>query len=795
MGRFYSMTLRTAGVSVLALMAGAAFAQDAAADEAPGEADIVITANKVAQNVQDVPKSVQVVGSAALQRQNVTNISELTKLVPTVSGVGQSLNMRGVGTGASTVGSQSKVGITLDDVPLPSRSNIANYLIDIERIEVLPGPQGTLAGRNATGGLINMVTRSPSDDDWMGFVNLLATTDGERSASGYVSGPISDKISVSLSQYYRGFQGLYKNVLLDKWASDYVYGTRSKIEFRPTETFTLTGTFFYQRAHRNGVAGGGGQPLGGNPIILAGGDTSVVFGSDIKGRTFAQLQPGVTPGPRNNKYASFLNGTSQSTSVGGVLKAELDLPGDHTLTSITSHLDERSPIHADNLAIALPIADFIVRPEWDGFGNYYNGSRYTTQEIRLNSSAGGRFHYVAGVFYSDLRQRYDYQRFFQPVNWKRTFNTKAISAYAHADFDVTEQLKILGGIRYEHDKIDYNWTFLPILAASKVTSDGIVRNFPTTNTLIVNKGNSSGDFVNFDFGAQYKVTPDVMLYATYAQAKQGPIYDAELNVIAITGRELTPLPMERVRNIEFGIKSQFLDRRVTFNLSAFQGTYDNYQAQTSVPNEDPLQPPTLRVYPVGKVRTRGIEFTLDTHLVETLRTSLNVAYTDAKILSFPNAPCYTGSVAVLAPVGTVPCSIIPATPTSATFNTQGNLAGKSLNNAPKIRASLSVDYSIPVGSDGLEFYIAPLVKYASKYRTDLLRLPTSYLGATTYVDLNVGVRNDAWTAEVFVRIFFKEFEEGYTVSATGFTPNNRILNRVLDRINNRYAGVRLRASF
>ncbi len=152
-------------------------------------------------------------------------------------------------------------------------------------------------------------------------------------------------------------------------------------------------------------------------------------------------------------------------------------------------------------------------------------------------------------------------------------------------------------------------------------------------------------------------------------------------------------------------------------------------------------------------------------------------------------------MAVQGPIGSAPCNIVPATPTSAAFNTQGNLDGVSLNNAPKIRATFTFDYGIPLGDNGMEFYIAPLIKYASKYRTDLLRLPTSYLGATAYVDLNVGLRNEGWIAELFVRNLFKEFEQGYTISASGFTPGTGILSRVFDRINNRYAGVRLRANF
>ena len=178
--------------------------------------EVVVTALKRAENVQDIPKQVQVVAQETLKQNNITSVTDLRKIVPSISGSG--LSMRGVATGASSLGANGKVGIVLDDVPIPSRAAFANNLLDIERVEVLPGPQGTLAGRNAAGGLINMVTANPSTSGLTGKINFLATTDFEYQGSMFLSAPITDKLGFSFSQQYSQFRGLTYNIVDGKWA-------------------------------------------------------------------------------------------------------------------------------------------------------------------------------------------------------------------------------------------------------------------------------------------------------------------------------------------------------------------------------------------------------------------------------------------------------------------------------------------------------------------------------------------------------------------------------------------------
>ena len=794
-GLFIGTALAFAGAAT------GAFAQTAASSASADVAavdTVIITANKVSENVQNVPKSVQVVTSATLQRQNITDISDLQKLVPTIAGVGQTLSIRGVGTGASTIGAQSKVGIVLDDVPQPSRSTIANNLMDIERVEVLPGPQGTLAGRNATGGLINLVTRGPTSE-WTGSAQGLATGDGERQAALFVAGPINEKVQISASQYFRGYRGLYKNIFLDKWSNDYVYGTREKVRVQLTDSLSFDGTVFYQYFHRNGVGGQGGGPNGGNPIIYAVAPPANYFQTgDVRtpAGNFAQLQPGVTPGIHNNEYASNRNGTAETSSGGAVARATYTLPNDVSFTLISSYMKESNPIHTDYCGCVSNIQDLNLRPEYQGFVDILNKTKNTNHELRINSAAAGRLHYVAGIYYSDLQQTYNYQRVGPgPVDWLRDFYNKSISAYAHADFDVTDKLKIQGGVRYEKDKISYNWTFLPLLATSKATTAGL-RTLPDINVLKKSSSSDSDSFVNFDAGAQYKIATDIMAYLTYSQASQGPIYDSEDNLVAFgpnamspATNKLQPLAQEHVKNVEAGFKSQLFDRRLTLNVSAYYAKYQNYQVQTNVPNPDPNAPPTLKVASVGQVRTTGLEMNAAARISEHLRGDLNAAYTVARILDFPNAPCYNGAT-----LGVDGCVRVGTG--AAAYNTQGNLAGELLNRAPKLRMTASFEYSHPIGTGGLELYVTPLVKYATSQRNDLLRLPTSYIPATTIVDLNIGLRNDKITGEFFVRNLFKEFAQTYGVVATGFTnAGTGFRNTVLDRNNTRYFGMRVRYNY
>jgi iron complex outermembrane receptor protein len=740
--------------------------------------EVVVTANKQVENIQDVSKSIQVVGGSALEEHNITSIGDLQKLVPTIAGEGQTLAIRGVATEASTVNAPNKVGIVLDDVPLPSSTTYANNLYDIQRIEVLPGPQGTLAGRNATGGLVNMVTYGP-EPELTGHVNLLGTSDEQYRASVVVAGPINDSIQFSTSLYNDWFQGLTKNINLDKWSSSRTYGLRQKLKFLVTDNFTVDLTGFYQKDHQDGdllVA----------PFESVSDDMN--WFADIYRRPFSEFQPGTTASRDNTEFASPRNGENTTTDKGGIASFSYVLPSDLTLTWINSYMEEDFDRDQDFGLGMIPLEDLngLARPEYDGFVHQTKDIEYYTSEFRINSPADQPLRYVAGLFYSNEKSEIDFERLLFQTSNLRHFDTETLATYAHAEYDLTDQWTIEGGIRYEADEVDFDWTGRPLPETTKVNSDGMVRPVRAGADPFFATGDDDADFINFDIGAKYQMTPDVMFYATYAEAEQGPIYDSSDNVSASAGT-LETLPQESVEAFEAGMKAQFFDQKLTLNVSLFHSEYEDYQVQTSV-----IDPTTglvaRKLSSVGKVRTKGVEVFASAFPTDRLRIDFNLAYTDAKILDFPNAPCYIN--APVGPPGSDCYTVNAGTPSE--FDTQGNLAGESLNRAPKVRATLILDYSVPLdiqGQGGMEAFIAPLVKYQSKQHTELLLDPTSFIDAKTFGDINLGVRSDNWTAELFVN------NVGKTTQRT-FIPQqgNRgtAFQNVIERVNERYYGARFR---
>ena len=742
-----------------------------------GFEEIVVTAQKRVENVQDIPKSVQVVAATQLRENNITELDDLRKIVPSISGAG--LSIRGVASNASSIGAQSKVGIVLDDVPQPSRATLANNLLDIERVEVLPGPQGTLSGRNATGGLINMVTRSPSMSGFSGNASVLVTDDHQVQAGAYITGPISDTLAFSVSGYENYFRGLSRNTKNNMWRNTDTHGIRAKLLFKPDDRLSVTLTGYYQRSYSQ--PGGIGSDV---YSFISKPQDQIFSPFDVRtpGRTMAQLKPGVTPGPNNIDFYSEVVGNSVTKDYGGILRLEYEVGG-ATITSITSYLREKNPQLQPFLGISL--VDMNFRPEFDGYAHVYNETDYKTQEIRIASSKPGPLQYVAGVFYSDNTNTYDYVRYFFPVNWERDFGQTSMAAFGHLQYELPTGTTIQGGLRYESNKVNYQWIFNPILATTKTTANGTVINFPLTNVASTSAGNDKQDFVNYDFGVQQKLTDDVMAYVIYSKASQGIVYDAEDNTVAVKGK-LSTLPAERVRNVEVGLKTAWFNNRLIFNINYFNGKYDNYQVSTlTFDATNPNAVPVLKLAAVGKVRTEGVEATANVIVNDWLRINSNLSYTNAKIIDFPNAPCFQNQTAAQ---GCLP-AVAPLTGTN-----QGNLAGKSLASTPKWNIVISPSVNIPIGSSDWKFFGSTTYRYQSKQNTDLLGNPLSSLAAASYVNASIGVSNKTFRFELIGNNLTNTSRETFSNTLWGFSGAS-VLVRNLARNNYRYFGARAAVNF
>jgi iron complex outermembrane recepter protein len=780
----HTRSIFLAGTALLAFSGLSTAAQAQAVDE------IVVTAQKRAENVQDIPKQVQVVSVEVLRENNVTNLNDLRKLVPSISGTGNSI--RGVATSATSISANSKVGTVLDDIPIPSRASGVNNLLDIEQVEVLPGPQGTLAGRNATGGLINLVTRKPQLDGYTGLASATMTSDHEYIAGAYVSGPISDNLAFSLSGNFQRFRGLKYNIKNGVWASNENSGIRAKLMWKPDDNTEITGTYSYYREHSKGTPNRG--PVFSQINVPL---TSITSALDIRTpkRTFADLFPGITPGPKNRGYYSAFQERQHRISQTGILRYERDFEAG-TFTAIASILEERAPQLQDTNTYTL--VDMNIRPEYDGYAHVGNSTDYKTLEFRFASDIDQKFTYLVGAFFSDNENGYDYTRYYQPVNWNRTFGQTNGAAFGSVSYTLDTGTTLRGGLRYEKDYIDYVWVFNEIGPISKTSQNGTVLNFPKQNDYRQSDGSASDDFINYDLGLQQKFGEDVMAYVTYGVADQGPIYDAEDNTVAIV-RDLTPVESETVKSVEFGVKSQWFERRLTLNVNVFNSTYQNYQASTNVPDPlNPLSVPVLKLNSVGEVQTKGVELTSAARFGEGFRLNVAALYNKATINKWLNAPCYPQQSVAFGCITAVVPGEVTARPT------QPDLSGRTLASAPKLKLTVNGSYERSLDfMEDLSFRASVTARYASKQNTLLLGDPAKQLPATTYVDANIAFTRGDYELSFFVNNLFKEFAETFGhQSAPGITnfprlPTGewRVKTRDLDRNNDRYVGVTLKGRF
>ncbi len=788
-----SFLYSTTAFAFAALTVSNAFAQAPASGALE---EVVVTANKRVENVQDVPKQVQVVSSIVLKEQNITSVNDLQKIVPSLAGNG--LAIRGVATGSTTISANSKVGIVLDDVPIPSRAGSANNLLDIERTEVLAGPQGTLAGRNATGGLINLVTRSPSLSAYHMILQAAATTDFEYTAAAYITGPINDKLAFSASTYYQRFRGLRYNRMNGVWDSNETEGIRGKLLIQPNEDLkiTLTGNYSYAFTKGNGsqVFAFIGVP-----------QSSLTNSFDLQTprRTFAQLLPGTVPSFDNVSYYSPRQPKGKTINKTAIARVEKTLNEDNLLTVVASILQEKNP----NLQNQFPLTltDMNIRPEYDGWAHQISGSTYKTFETRLTSTNAGPLTYIGGVFLSDNTNTYDYTRYYLPVNWARSFTQSNGAAYGSVSYEFPTGTTLRGGARYEKDMISYKWIFYEIAATTKTSENGRVIAFPAINPMLQSQSSFEDSFINYDFGVQQKVGDDIMLYATYAKANQGPLYDAEDNVVANGGNTqatvgtLLPVPSEKVKSYEFGVKSQWFDRRLTLNVNYFNSTYDNYQTRTNVTAaNDPTARPVLKLNAVGSVVTKGIEYNISAVPVTGLRVTLNGTYNIAKIQDFKYAPCYTRQTVAGGCVnGVVPGEVNPR-------DYQLNLAGNPLASAPKTRINSTVSYTHPLGLlPDTDFQISGTVRYNSSQITDILGDPLTRRDAATYYNANFSLMHGPYKLDFSGINLTKTNREtygtalpgGFTAPPRGADGSSQILTRNLSRDNARYYQVRLSYEF
>ena len=706
--------------------------------------DIIVTAQKRAENVQDVPLAVSVVTPAQLQTAGVRQFQDLNKIAPslTIRTANQpgsaNVSLRGVGTFAFGIGVEPSVAVLIDEVPLSFSARAFTDLPDVERIEVLRGPQSTLYGKSASAGLINIITREPSDELRI-RANAVVTTDEEYGINGSVSGPLTDTLSYIVSGAYTSFDGNVRNVVLDREVGGREsVNLRAKLRWEPLSdvTVTLAGNYV-----------NGDTTVGATYIELAPG--ARFLGSPAL--TPAVVFPGVTPGPNNQRTAeNFLSRTDYEGG-GAYLRTEVGL-GDHTLVSLTSFDDFVLHDFTDQDSGAAPSA---VGNNTE-IGTFR--SHLVTQEVRLLSPGDLPFRYTLGAYYARTRFERPFERgpAFLLANWFATSKSRQLAAFAQIDWEVIRNLTLTGGARVQNEKVGYTYT------------DNRANAFFS--------GDAEDTADTYRASARYEFTPDISAFVTYATGYKGQTYDLTSGFNAARAAA-GPIRPEKSEDVELGLRTQFLNRRLTLNATYFDTSYDNLQAQTIV-SVGASQ--TYRLTNVGGISTKGVEVDASARIGADVNLSGAVTYLDARYSDYDAASCYDGQTAAQGCIGN------PG---------RQNLTGRRAANAPEWKFTINADYS-PALTDNLRGIAQANWQYQSDIRYGSSD-PQTEQEAFHIVNLGLGVRDEdrRWEVVAFVNNVFDQQYFPARLNNNAFFDGARATIGFFPRDFRRYGGVRLALNY
>ena len=613
-----SLTCATLAIVCVGFAPQIAFAQsEAPAAENNGEGEIIVTARRIAESLQDVPISLSVVGSAEVEERNNTRVSELVATIPNVtftSGVLPTITVRGITSQARVnPGFDSGVGVYIDGVVQGKLFAFDQPLYDIDRVEFLRGPQGTLFGKNSVAGAISMTTRNP-EFTASGKVDVEYGSFDKRELTAWATTPLSDKLAISAGGFIIKRDGYVTNNFNGrKVANDNGRGARAKILLKPTENaqFVVSGDIMED------------DVLSYNPEIVSGyGGPSGRYRTNVNLPTLAYRK---------------LKGVS--------LTADIDTSFGGSISSITAYRTALSRRTNDTDVGPLPVVDSPSQSSQKQF----------SQEIRLSGGIGDSLNYIMGLYY--FRQTTDNftSSTFGAIpnvpgflrgrtgNTFGAIDTDSMAIFGSVDWKLADRLTLTAGLRYTIDDKDlrYQQIGFPFIAPTlPVQPDGI-----------------SAKDLSPTLNIRYEASDDLMLYATASRGfKSGGWNVDNITDPAITNFNQLRFLDESIWNYEGGIKSQFLDRKITINLSAFYQKYSDIQTPQLTPVLGGGGALVAIITNAASADIKGFEAELTAKPVDILTLNGSLGYTKATYSRYidgvndfsgnrlPNAPDWTANL-------------------------------------------------------------------------------------------------------------------------------------------------------
>jgi iron complex outermembrane recepter protein len=731
-----------AACSVAALCAAStALAQQPAAAK-PDDGEIIVTAQFRDQKLQDVPLAITAVDAATIEARSQTNLQQVADGAPNVSirpqgasfGPSVTASIRGVGQNDFNPAFEPGVGIYIDDVYYPQLTGAIFDLLDVERVEILRGPQGTLTGRNSAGGAIKFYSKKPGGDAG-GFIEA---TYGSRNRIGLRAAAnfnLSDTLSARISGVFKNQKGYVDridygcrfptsgipstnagggNCVLGKLGGIGYQAIRGIVRWEPSDKLDVTLIADYTKDERT-IAGEVLLATGPVPPPNTAVNGVVLSNAFICGRfcnyaTTGQpaavwlpalnvAPPGAPPfyidvtGAAGTRLAAT-SGTDRSDYNGWGVSAQINyaLSDSLSLTSITGYRKFDTEFYTDD----------DLTPINTNFGRNFLSNKSFSQELRLNAAIGETINATLGGYYFKQDSVYDS---FQDIRYVSVFPlqfrqpdptaAKAKAVFGNASWKITDALTINAGLRYTDESkaqtyFRYNLDgsvnrFLdPVGAAYGVGYNGLDTRAlfgPATATVTALSGNVarySATKLDYRVAIDYRVSPEFLAYVSVATGFKG----GGSNPRPFNAQQLIPFNPEKVTAFEYGFKSDFFDKRVRLNAAVFYNDYTDLQIAV---NACPGAPCAARLN-AGDAIVKGFELELTAKPAEGLIIDGALSYITQKLKanSLNPAATFTGVVIRQGVVGTNPAGVVPTDPPGV----------------PKWKANLGIQYKADLGNAG-----------------------------------------------------------------------------------------------
>ncbi len=691
--------------------------------------EVIVTAQKREQSLQDVPMAITAISGQLLENNEINSITDLTKMVPSLKYTpgdnpqNSSIRVRGVGTDVFSSAVEPNVSVVLDNVPL-ARTSLINFdFADVERVEVLRGPQGTLFGKNASAGLIHVITRDPHSEFEARARYTFETPDefhgNYHKFQASLSGPLTDTLGARITVYQKDVEGHIEDLAFDDYLPDQESkGARIKLRWDASDALALT--LIAEQQDSDGES---------FPMVPRSASPAVEQNNDP------------ITASETNRQTRTVNGSESTSDIKAyTLIADWDI-GAFVISSVTGY---READLFNNLSInALDGVNINV-----DYGGGPRSIETFTQELRLSSQAYESLEFTVGALWFDNALSNQYDRRVSdipataaasiypetpldlPLNigsidqeggFANTIDTENLGIFGQGTWHITDRLHLTMGLRHIDESLTASYssyshlresaTGLPLSAADSSVS---VPHAEVSDTALTGT-----------FSVQYDWGEHSMVYATYSRGYRGRAFD----VVSSSSAESfeRPVKAETADSYELGVKSRFFDSRVELNVTAFQTIFTDFQAQIIDASNGGFTG-ELRLDNAGELETKGVEIDFKAKPIEPLMIFGSILYNEAVFNEFMTQ-CFSGQG--------------PNEAGGRDTDNDGScdandVSGGVLTNAPELSGSITTRYDWAIGDAGRSLYAQLTGRYQSEVQFQADQHPGTKQDAYDVWDLRLG---------------------------------------------------------